>query len=168
MSKPWLCLHFCALELLFYKAFGLVSLSYFFFKKCHFSGIQRHSLGRFKIVSSTDLKMQSLQGWQCGGPFPEDFFGESLILFISSHHDDIKSCMVKFAVGAKVPGLVNNKEDIFSLQRNLNHLVKCFQCPKMCFNAVKCKLVHKSTSYANRMEDYLVKLFDFGKDIGVE
>lgn len=143
MSKPWLCLHFCAVELLFYKAFGLVSLSYFSLKNATLVAFKGHSLGRFKIVSSTDLKMQSLrQGWQCGGPFPEDFFGESLILFISSHHDDIKPCMVKFAVSAKVPGLVNNKEPVFSLQGNLNHLVKCFQCPKMCFNAVKYKLVH--------------------------
>ena len=69
-----------------------------------------HSLGRFKTVSSIDLKMQSLrQGWQCGGPFLEDFFGELILLFTSSHRDDIKSCMAKSAVSAKVPGLENNK-----------------------------------------------------------
>jgi len=50
--------------------------------------------------------------------------------------------MVKFAVSAKVPKLVNNKQTIFSLQGNVNHLVECFQSTKMCFNTVKCKLVH--------------------------
>lgn len=31
-SEPCLCLHFCVVQLLLYKAFGLVSLSYFSFK----------------------------------------------------------------------------------------------------------------------------------------
>lgn len=39
----------------------------------------------------------------------EHLFGELILLFISSHPDDIKSSMVKLAVSAKVPGLVNNK-----------------------------------------------------------
>lgn len=68
------------------------------------------SLGRFKTVSSTDLKMQSLrQGRQCGGPFLGDFFGELILLFTSSHRDNIKSCIAKSAVSAKVPGSENNK-----------------------------------------------------------
>lgn len=51
--------------------------------------------------------------------------------------------MVKSAVSAKFPGLVNYKDSIFLLQGNLTHLAKSFQSTKMGFNKVKYKLVDR-------------------------
>lgn len=93
-SKPCLCVHFCVVQLLLYKTFGLVAVSYFIFKypalKEETVAFKGQSLGRFKTVSSTDLKLQSLrQGWQCGGPFLKYFFVELILPFTSGMMDNL-------------------------------------------------------------------------------
>lgn len=64
-SESCFCGHFCVARLLLYKAFDLVALSYFSFNNLALKeesvAFKGQSLGGFKTVSSTDLKIQSLR-----------------------------------------------------------------------------------------------------------
>lgn len=135
-SKLCLCVHFCVVQLLLYKAFGLVALSYFSFKylalKEESVALKGRSLGQFKTVSSTDLKLQSLrQGWQLGWRTISEIFLWGINSSFYQQNDG-QSCIVKSEASGK-PVLVNNEWSIVSWQGNPYCLVKCFQSTKSVF-----------------------------------